>query len=185
MCARIFIPARFKRSYAVVDEGVPYLLPSQLTILRPHGMKAITTKQASASPEYLLDEGELLISTDGTVGRVHPVTRRMKGWFGSNNLARLNDKATDMGYLCAFLSTPYGYHQIRKDIYGGVVDHITEVHIGTVLVPKASSSVQKRIGDAVREAYELKDRANELEDEAIRQLENIIEEPPNVTPTSE
>jgi type I restriction enzyme S subunit len=174
LCSTITIPGRFKRSYVEVVKGVPYLLPSQLPVMRPYGMKALSERQAKDCPEYLLKEGHLLVTTDGTVGRVHPVTKRMVGWFGSNNMARLWDEHTDMGFLYAFLSTPYGLHQLKKEIYGGVVDHINEVHIAEVLCPDVPQQEQQKIGNLVRCAFEKKDEASDLEDEAIAELENLI-----------
>lgn len=174
VCSSIYIPARFKRDYVLGDNGVPYLLPSQLQPMRPYGLKALSVGQATRSPDYLLEEGRLLLTTDGTVGVVHPVTRRMAGWFGSNNMARLWDERTDMGYLYAFLATPYGVHQIRKDIYGGVIDHIDKGHIASVLIPDVPLGKQAPIGDLVRVAFEKKDRANDLEDQAIAEAEAVI-----------
>jgi type I restriction enzyme S subunit len=174
VCERIYIPPRFKRDY--VDQGgVGYLLPSQLLGQRRYGSKRISERQAKLRPEFLLTEGELLLTTDGTIGRCHPVTRRMAGQFGSNNMARLWDARTDMGYLYAFLSTPYGQHQVAKEIYGGVVDHITEKHIGDVLCPTPAPDDQTRIGDLVRRGFMLKDTANDLEDRAIEMLENAVD----------
>lgn len=173
LCSRIFIPARFKRAY-VEHAGAKYLLPSQLTSIRPYGIKAIAEWQAKESPEYLLTEGQLLVTTDGTVGRVHPVSRKMAGWFGSNNMARLWDAETDMGFIYVFLATPYGYHQVCKDLYGGVVDHVNESHIAAVQLPLLPKEQQKKIGDLVRDAFELRDHANELEDMAIHRIERLI-----------
>lgn len=180
LCSTIFIPARFKRQYVELDRGVPYLLPSQLLAQRPYGMKALSYRQAQESPEYLLEEGHLLLTTDGTVGRVHPVTRRMHGWFGSNNMARLWDSKTDMGFLYAFLSTPYSVHQVAKDIYGGVVDHINESHIASVFCPQVPHASQEPIGDLVRRAFDAKDRANSLEDRAIETIEGLVRGTPLV-----
>jgi len=136
----------------------------------------LSNRQARENPEYILNEGELLLTTDGTVGRVYPVTKKLHGWFGSNNMARINDGRTDMGFLYTFLSTPYGLHQICKDIYGGVVDHINESHICPILIPEMPSDHQKEIGDLVRSAFSKKDRASELEDLAIDTVERLIKE---------
>jgi type I restriction enzyme S subunit len=137
-------------------------MPSQLPLIRPYRLKALSARQRDRSPEHLLRQGELLISTDGTAGRIHPVTAGITGRFGSNNLARVWDETFDMGYLDTFLVTPYGQHQLCKDIYGGVVDHINEGHIATVLVPEVDEAAQKAIGDLVREAYTKKDDAISL-----------------------
>ncbi len=78
--------------------------------MRPYDMKALSRSQANDNPEYLLEEDNLLITTDGIVRRVHLVTERMTGWFGSNNMIRLWDKNTDMSFLYAYLATPYGLY---------------------------------------------------------------------------
>jgi type I restriction enzyme S subunit len=171
----VVIPARFKRNYVEAAHGVRYLVPSQIVVVRSYDKKCLSPKQAAESPEYLLKTGELLISTDGTIGRLHLVTESMKGWFGSNNLARLSSDKIDMGFLYAFLSTPFGQHQICKEIYGGVIDHINEKHLKGVLIPLLSPEVQRSIGDLVRKAFSLKDQANRLEDQAIAKIEEIIE----------
>lgn len=175
ICSKIWIPARFKRRYVERDHGVPYLLPSQLLAQRPYGLKAVSERQALESPEYLLQEGQVLLTTDGTIGRVHPVTKRMRGWFGSNNMARLWDSETDTGFIYAFLATPYGMHQVARDVYGGVVDHINESHIAEVLCPEIGKKGQTEIGDLVRSGFSKKDDANELEDEALSLIDTIIE----------
>jgi type I restriction enzyme S subunit len=175
LCSEIYQPARFKREYVATEHGVPYLLPSQLPAMRPYGMKAISERQAGASREYLLKPGRLLVSTDGTIGRVHPVTKRMVGWFASNNLARLWDEETKVGFLYCFLTTPFGLHQLCKDIYGGVVDHISEKHIASVLCPNVPPSQQTTMADLVTRAFDLKDKANAIEDEAIAAVELLVE----------
>jgi type I restriction enzyme S subunit len=79
-----------------------------------------------------------------------------------------------MGFLYAFLATPFGVHQLCKDIYGGVVDHINPAHIEQVVCPNPQPVKQKAVGDLVRQAFELKDAANDLEDKAIRLVESVI-----------
>lgn len=175
LCEKVWIPGRFKREYVPPGTGVPYLIPSQLPLIYPYGMKAVSLRQKDNLPEYLLQEGCLLVSTDGTVGRVHPVSGGMVGWFASNNLARLFTGATDAGWLYAFLATPYGQHQLKKEIYGGVVDHITEGTIRDVLVPEIDVTIAHSIGDLVRQAFAQKDRAMRLEVEALGLVEALIE----------
>lgn len=173
LCDEIWIPPRFKREY-VLHGGVYYLLPSQLLTQRPYGLKRLSQRQADRLKDLALREGQLLLTTDGTVGRAHLVTKRMSGWIGSNNMARLSSTSIDLGYLYAFLATPYGQHQVARDIYGGVVDHISETHIASVLCPVPNRDDESAIGDLVRSAFRSKDRANELEDEAIDRIERVI-----------
>jgi type I restriction enzyme S subunit len=173
LCRNVVIPPRFKRNYVGMDHGVPYLLPSQLPTFGFDGLKRLAEQQAKNNPEFLLVANQLLLTTDGTIGIVHPVTARMEGWFGSNNMARLWGGA-DTGFLYAFLSTPFGLHQVRKDIYGGVVDHLNEDHIRQVMIPDMPRDEQRRVGDLVRRAFAKKDEAIAIEDEAIANLESTI-----------
>ncbi|MBA3945032.1 MAG: hypothetical protein H0X37_10780 [Herpetosiphonaceae bacterium] len=124
----------------------------------------------------MLHKGEVLVTTDGTVGRIGLVTEYMASWAGSNNIARLSCKAHPgaNGYLAAFLSSPYGFHQLTREIYGGVVDHIEVPNIAGVLVPGAPPEVQEAIGMPVVTAYRKKDEASAIEAAAIRQLEESI-----------
>jgi len=50
-------------------------------------------------------------------------------------------------------------HQLCREIYGGVVDHINENHISTVMIPVLEKDEQNRIGDRMRKASQLKEDA--------------------------
>lgn len=171
----VSIPGRFKREY-VREGGIYFLLPSQLLTQRPYGLKRLSSRQVAQLPDLVLSADQVLLTTDGTVGRVHLVTHRMAGWAGSNNMARIRPGELDAGYLYAFLATPFGQHQVAKEIYGGVIDHITEGHIESVLCPVTDAGTQRRIGDLVRSGFAAKDAANQAEDEAISALESAIAE---------
>jgi len=172
----IHIPPRFKRIYVSKGYGVPFLRPSHLPQMRPYDLGYISrlTKELDS---LILHLGDVLITTDGTVGRIGIVTSRMAGWAGSNNIARVTYGNNDFrnGFLAAFLSTPYGFYQLTREIYGGVVDHIEVPHIASVLVPNPPKEVQVSIGERVVKAFELKDEASAVEESAIRKLEEILQ----------
>ena len=81
---------------------------------------------------------------------------------------------THPGFLAAFLSTPYGQHQLKSKIYGGVVDELTAKDTEIILIPDVPHLEQVRIGEPVVRVYEMRDEANDLENEAIAELEAII-----------
>jgi type I restriction enzyme S subunit len=172
----IHIPPRFKRIYVSKGYGVPFLRPSHLTQMRPYDLGYISrlTKELDSLTLHL---GDVLITTDGTVGRIGIVTSRMAGWAGSNNIARVTYGNNDFrnGFLAAFLSTPYGFYQLTREIYGGVVDHIEVPHIESVLVPTPPKDIQVSIGKLVVKAFELKDEASVVEECAIRKVEEILQ----------
>ncbi len=70
--------------------------------------------------------------------------------------------------------TAYGQHQLLSKSYGGVVDELTEDDTAAIIAPKMPFSAQKQIGIHVEKAYELRDDANRLEDEAIFDFEKLL-----------
>jgi type I restriction enzyme S subunit len=183
---KIAIPPRFKRIYVTKEHGVPFIRPSHLPQLRLHDMGYISRKTPVLN-SLLLNHGEVLITTDGTIGRIALVSSHTSGWAGSNNIARVTYGLTNNcnGYLAAYLNTPYGFHQLAREIYGGVIDHIEIPHIENVWIPAAPVEVQAAIGEKVVQAYEKKDEATLIEQAAIERLESLLENPqPKVAPAT-
>jgi len=172
----IVIPPRFKRHYVEAKAGVPFLRPSDLATVRVLERRYI----AKWTPELKhpqIHEGEILVSTDGRIGVVGYVTKRLDGWAGSNNLGRImvDPERAHPGYVLAFLMSPYGQIQLKREIFGGVIDHLEVKHLENVLIPLPPLKVQEAIGEKVLSAYELRDRINSLENEAIAHVEDAIE----------
>jgi len=175
---RIIIPPRFKRPYIKNPKyGVPYLEPSHLPLIKYFDIKYLS-KYFPNCHKYRLNKGEVLVVTDGSVGWIGLVTDYLDGWYGSNNFARLTINASvNVGYIVAFLYSEYGQIQLKRETFGGVVNHITEEHIlNDVKLPKPPRDIQDEIGNRVIQAYDLRDSAIRIEEEAIKLLEQKISE---------
>lgn len=176
---RVFIPPRFKRIYVTEGYGVPFLRPSHLPQYKPMDLQYIA-ESTDVLDLLRLNHGEVMIVTDGTVGTVSLVSSFTDGWAGSNNIGRISfgESETDRyrnGFLAAFLMTPYGHYQVAQVIYGSVIDHIEEKHIKSVIVPDVPMDIHIRIGEKVVAAFEKKDEAIVVEKDAIRRLEQYLE----------
>lgn len=179
---KIIIPPRFKRPYVKDPKyGRRYIRPSDLPVIKTPE-KLYLAKDFKNSNMYILSDGEILVVTDGTIGWTSIVTPVIDGEFGSNNFARLTTCPNlDSGYLLVYLQSPYGQYQLKREIYGGVIDHLTEEHILNVKIPIPSPEVQKEIGTLVVNAYTKKDKANKIEQNCVRALEKKIQ---NITKIS-
>jgi len=175
----IRIPPRCKRHYVGPDQGVPFLRPSDLATVRVLERRYIA-KWTPELPQLMLNRGEVLVSTDGSVGDIGCVTDAWEGWAGSDDIARIaaKDGTAHPGYLYVFLASPYGQVQLQRESYGGVIDHIEEEHLAKVDIPDAPLDVQKKIGAEVFRAFTLRDTANKLEEETIAELEEAIAKGP-------
>jgi type I restriction enzyme, S subunit len=173
---RVYVAPRFARVYVESSHGTPLLQGHHLPQLRPLDLKYISNSHTDRMDRWIIHEGSVLVTCSGTVGRVALTTRALDGWAASQHILRIEPREAGArpGYLAAFLMTPYGQHQLKAKIYGGVVDELTDADTGSVLFPDASRDVQDRIDAMVVAAFEMRDRANEIETDAIGRVEALL-----------
>lgn len=160
---RVFMPPRFKRTYVDADHGVPFLQGSHVVQFRPADLKFLSRAATKNIGALLIRSGWLLITRSGTVGRVSLVPAEWDGWAASEHVFRVVPKTDDIcpvGYLATFLNSPLGQAQMDAQVYGAVVDELTEEHIRNVRVPVPRTSDQraevKRINDLTLQALGLR-----------------------------
>ena len=79
------------------------------------------------------------------------------------------------GYLYAWLSSDYARKLIHKFAYGAVVRHLEKEHILKVSVPLLrDGNIQREINDTVLEANRKRAEAYNLEQEALRVLDEEV-----------
>ena len=130
---------------------------------------------------YLVKKNWLLVTCSGTIGRLALVSEYWYGWTATNHLLRIipDEDKINPGYLTAFLLSTYGQVQFQRLSYGGVVDEIGEAGelFNEILILKPKDkTIEEKIGSLVVSAYTKKDKANQIEQEAIKQLEKTLEE---------
>ncbi|MFO7772715.1 MAG: hypothetical protein R6V59_02035 [Dehalococcoidia bacterium] len=173
---RIFIPPRFKRIYVGPEYGVPFLQGSHIPLMKPYDLKYLSRHAHTDLSPWIIRQNWVLVTCSGTIGRVALVLGAMDGWAASQHIERIvsDQQRAQPGYLVAFLMTPYGQHQLTSKVYGGVVDELTEDDTAAIFIPDAPPEVQQRIGTLVVQAFEKKEEANQIEEQAIRTLEEAI-----------
>ena len=179
ICERIFHPGRFKRNYVTSEYGVPFIQGSHISLVKPFGIKHLAKTDERNLKRCRVGKHWVLVTRSGTIGKVSVVSSIAAGSAASEHLIRCVADESDYnpGYIALFLMTDYGQYQIQSKVYGAVVDELTEVDLGEVLIPDAPKDAQDTIGDKVLEAFEHKERANLLEEGATRALETLIPVP--------
>jgi len=172
----IFLPDRFRRIYVDQSHGIPFLQPTHLVEIKPYSLKFISRTKTRDIDKLVVRKKWAVLARSGTVGRIVPITTEFEGWCGSDDLLRIipKDEEMDIGYIVAFLMSPYGVYQTVRETYGGVIGHIEGDHLKEVLIPCLSSTLRTQIGNLVLEAFELKAEANRIEQEAITLLEKEL-----------
>jgi type I restriction enzyme, S subunit len=172
----IYVAPRFARIYVDKEHGTPLLQGSHVPMMRIHDLKYISNTQTERMERWIIHKGQVLVTCSGTLGRVALTSSAQQGWAASQHILRVTARPgrSHPGFLAAFLMTAYGRHQLLSKSYGGVVDELTEDDTAAVIAPKMPFSAQKDIGIYVEEAYELRDEANRIEDEAISDFEKLL-----------
>jgi len=158
---------RSVRNYVTKEFGIPFLSGKNIVQIRPD-LKFISKTETNNLDDMIIHQNQILISRSGTLGRAVFIWNNYENYAASEHLIRVNPfiEKIDPGYLYAFLSSDYGYHQLLRYKHGAVIDEITEDQISKSIVPISNEENQKEIGDLVRLAYDLRAEAIKLEDEA-------------------
>ena len=134
----------------------------------------------------LIRHGWLLITRSGTVGRVAIVPPEWDGWAASEHVFRVVPKSghtVTAGYLATFLDSPLGQAQLSAQVYGAVVDELTEEQVRSIRVPVPRTAAQRRgvkkVSDLAMRSLELRAEAAATFDQASATLTAFL---PSVEP---
>lgn len=180
LVSRVFFPNRFKRIYVDKEHGIPFLGGRQIVQFQPADMKYLSSTAHKNIPELAIKQGWILITRSGTVGRVTMAPEEWDGWVASEHILRVvpNEAMCVSGYLYAFLTSPVGYIQLTAQIYGAVVDELTEDHVRNVLVPVPKTKEQEEaisiVNDLALKAVKKRAEASRLVTEAVASLDLIL-----------
>ena len=168
LAERVFMPGRFKRHFVAEGFGQPFLRGANVVEFRPDNIKYLSSAVHTNLKDLTVQEDWILVTRSGTVGRVAIVPREWDGWAATEDVIRVvpSDKCNPH-YLATFLASPLGKIQLVRQTFGAVVDHLTESHIRSVMVPMPRTAEQSRI---VRRISDLAKEASDLRSRAVRDL---------------
>jgi type I restriction enzyme S subunit len=145
VCERIFIPGRFARTYVEQEFGIPFLQGSHIVHFQPADIKFVSPTVHKHIEKWVIHKDWILVTRSGTVGRVAITPEAWDGWAASEHILRIvpkQDGKCPPGYLFAYLSSPIGQAQLTAQIYGAVVDELTEDQARSVIVPLPKTQQQ-------------------------------------------
>jgi hypothetical protein len=172
---------RFKRVDSDSDHGVQLVGQRQSFWLRPEG-RWIGTGTTPA--EVFASDETILIAARGTLGEnevyCRPIlaTGSFLKYAYSEDFLRVVSGTPDIpgAYLFAFFRSEAAFRVLRSLSVGGKQQDIHESLRAEIPVPIAPPADRDRIAATVRSAYQCRDRADVLEDEALALLTAAVEE---------
>lgn len=168
-----FYPGRYKRIYVDEENGVPFLLPSQITEIMPEPVKFISPRTAVDIESAKVTRGQILMTRSGTVGVVSFACGAYEGLALSDDIIRITARAWP-GCLYAYLKSDVARAMVGTSHYGAVIKHIEPAHLDEVLIPNAPAALQEKIHDLIARSFELRDESNDLMRQAWHGLQEAF-----------
>lgn len=178
---RIFKGPRLRTENVLVNgpaegsEVVGYYTPSAMLQDKRDSAKWLDLGRASGRQlrnydAVTVQQGDLLLTRSGTIGRLAYVTATMDGAIVSDDMIRVRvPSERERAYVAAFLLSNNAVSQMLRNEYGSIQQHLEPSHVSDLVVPipddwedVAHIISRGRVYMAVREAA----------DEAIQQLRN-------------
>lgn len=178
--ADVFELPTYKRIYIKPENGYPILSGAHLRQIKLYDLKYISglsffKNGKSFIDKYRIRKGWILITERGTTGVCALVTDYWNNWLASHNILRVIPQNINSGFLLSYLNTKYAQDQLKSKELGAVVEVLDPEDVKDILIPiPKNDKVEQKIGSLVIEAYNKKDKANRIEEDAIKQLENEL-----------
>lgn len=176
--SRVILPGRFKRHYVDEEAGTVFLGGKQIYELDPYNKKFLSVKKHGSRIEeqLFLHENMIAVTCSGTIGRVNLIPKHWENWTMSQHVLRAVPKDKSIaGFLYVWLNSDYGRILIERFTYGMVIDEIEDSHLEKVPVPLLKDKLlMARINDLALEANKLRTEAYELEQAAIKQVNEEV-----------
>ncbi len=170
ICKRIFVEKS--------DKSIGMLKPSQVTDISPKIEKYLSVRMEDQISNWFVQQGEILLTCSGTIGKVSLVTDTLDNKCVSQNLIRIVPKEQDdAGYVYAFLKSKIGQLFLTRNNYGAVIQHIDPEHLTKIPIPVAPKALRSRIHELVAKSYSLRDQSNRLLDDATKILTEELKLP--------
>jgi type I restriction enzyme S subunit len=178
--ASVVKPGMFKRIKVDGPEwGYGFITGSELFSIEPKPLYYVSPKTPNIS-DCVLSPYWILIQAfgqiGGLIGRCVMTTPSLANCAATDLQIQLRfSNPSDAGYVCAFLSTFAGYRLLARTPIGGSIPHIHPKDIEALCLPWPDEDYRHEIGNRMLAAWELRERAVILEDEAREKLESLIE----------
>ena len=171
-----FYLGRFKRIYVEEQNGIPLLLPSQMTDIYPKASKFISPITNVDIESTRVKKEQVLLTRSGTVGLLAYVSKTLENQPLSDDVIRIKTKDYP-GYLFTYLKSKIGRLLVTTNSYGAVVKHIEPEHLDDIPIPNPPSALKQEIHNLIEESFSLRDDSNKLMDEAQISLKAALQLP--------
>ena len=172
--ANVSRPGLFKRCY--VENGLMFLGGADIFLANPQSKKFVSRTKTADVPTLTIKEGMILMPRSGTIGNVAIATSQHAHKLASEDVIRIYSNSTiTTAYIYAFLSSNIGKNLIQRYTFGSVIQHVEPHLLNDIPIPILDSELMNKIGHLVITNKNYLGRAGDIEQTAIKKIEQEIE----------
>ncbi|WP_373546374.1 restriction endonuclease subunit S [Chamaesiphon sp.] len=164
--------------WATGTEGIPYIKAEALgsPLINFEGLSYITRETHELLSKSKLHPGDIIISTSGTIGKCAVIPSYLSEVNSNQDTMKfsLKNKDFDNYFIVTWIASKYGQILLKREAGGAIQQHIYLNNFRKLLLVKPLTSVQKYIGDKVRQAERLRDRSREADLELRNKMQECF-----------
>lgn len=179
--ARIWMPGRLKGVQVGRDVGTPFLAATQVYDIQPVPRKWLALKQTADAKNRFVQQGQVLVTCSGSVGRPTLATAAHEGVLISHDLLRIEPRAPELhGWLYAYLLAPSTRAMATGAQYGHIIKHLEEKHLAALPIPKLPTARLAGFNAKAKEVLRLRNEYVEKTRAAETQYESAFAKRPRL-----
>lgn len=173
--ANVWQPSRLKGIQLTREHGTPFLAATQVFDLRPSPRKFLSLDKTSGSEGRFIENGTIVITCSGSVGRVTLAYNAHNDVLISHDLLRVSLKdQRHWGWVYAFLRSSQGGAMMTSAQYGHMIKHLEPNHIHALPMPMPRNDILEEFRKDVQEVLNLRNSAWDLQVQAEKLFSESI-----------
>ncbi len=168
-------PGRLKAILVPPACGNPFFAATQVFDVRPVARKFLAMGKMATAETCFVDQGTILVTRSGSVGRATITNDTHRGVVLSDDLLRVYPRSKrDYGWLYAYLRSPQGRAIATGSHYGHIIKHLEKAHLAAMPVPIIDDVTAGRFNDRVAAMLALRNESYRLTLEAESVFEKAL-----------
>lgn len=176
--ADVWQPSRLKGIQLGKELGTPFLASTQVFDLRPAPRKFLSLDRTDNSSGRFIDNGTIVITCSGSVGRATLIYGAHDGVLISHDLLRVSPAdPAHWGWLYSFFRSEQSRAMMSSAQYGHMIKHLEPHHLLNLPIPVPRDDVLAQFNSSVNSILASRNEAWELQQQAENLLEKALGSP--------
>jgi type I restriction enzyme S subunit len=153
-----------ERTFVAPDNGVALLAGHNLDTDDDRDLKYVSRVLTRGIDRETLKQGDVLVSSAGTVGFFDFVWDNHEGRLASQHIIRIrsNEVAALPGYIYAYLSSPIALAMVTNQSAGSVIVTLYTEHLASLPLPRLDPKCEQQIHEMIVSSFQHRNRCRQL-----------------------